>query len=206
MFVLPATTERSRGGNSLQMFREVAGVFRIVGPLLSAAVAFQMVYAAITAFMALYLVDARGFDVPTAAVIVATPYLAGMLGSPLGGALSDRIGRRPVIIGTLVATGPLLLLLTTAPTILLIPVMALLGLAGSMRMPVIEGLLLDKAPAERRATTLGAYYLAAQELGGFAAPAVGAVAGAVGIGQAFGVIGAVAAAGSVALLAFQRKL
>ncbi len=206
MLILPATTERSRDGSALQLFRELGGVLRVVGPLLSAAILFQMLYAATTAFLALYLVDARGFDRPTAALLVGAPYLAGMLGSPLGGALSDRLGRKPVIATTLVCMGPLLLLLTIVPTILIVPVMLLMGLVGSMRQPVVEGLLLDRAPAERRATTLGAYYLAAQELGGFAAPALGAIAGAVGIGQAFSMVGGFAAACSLGMLAFGRRL
>jgi MFS family permease len=206
LLILPRTNERSRGGSPMEVLRELAGVFRVVGPLLTAAVLFQMIYAAVSAFLALYLVDERGFEPPAAAALVAAPYLAGLLGSPLGGMMSDKLGRRPVILLSLVCTGPLILLLSIAPTVLLIPVMVLMGLAGSMRQPVIEGLLLDRAPVERRATTLGAYYLVAQELGGFAAPALGAIAVAVGIGQAFGIVGAVAAAGSLALLAVQRRL
>lgn len=204
--LLPASTDRSRGGGNLEMLREVGGVFRVVGPLLSAAILVQMLYAAIVAFLALYLVDARGFDAPTAAAIVAAPYIAGLFGSPLGGTLSDRIGRKPVILWSLVAMGPLLLLLNLVPTLLIVPVMMLMGLSASARMPVIEGLLLDRAPPERRATTLGAYYLVAQELGGFAAPILGAIAGELGIGRAFGVVGALAALLSVGLLIFQRKL
>ncbi len=206
MLFLPATNERSRGAPNLQMLRELAGVFRIVGPLLTASVFFQMLYAAVTAFLALYLVDERGFEAPAAAALVAAPYLAGMLGSPLGGVLSDRVGRKPVIVMSLVCTGPLLFFLAVAPTILLIPIMILMGLAGSMRQPVIEGLLLDRAPVERRATTLGAYYLAAQELGGFAAPALGLMAGVFGLSLALGVVGAVAAVCSMALVLVQRKL
>jgi MFS transporter, FSR family, fosmidomycin resistance protein len=206
VLVLPQTTDRSRGGPSLQLFRELAGVFRVVGGLLSIAIIFQMLYAALTAFLALYLVDARGFDRPTAAVLVGAPYLAGMVGSPVGGWLSDRLGRKPVIVTTLICTGPLLLLLTIVPTLLIIPIMILMGFASSMRMPVIEGLLLDRAPVERRATTLGAYYLVAQELGGLFAPALGGIAQAIGIGQAFTVVGAVAAALSFGLLVIQHRL
>jgi MFS family permease len=206
MLVLPPTNQRSSGGSPLQVVRELAGVFRVVGPLLTAAVLFQMLYAAVNAFMALYLVDARGFERPAAAALVATPYLAGMIGSPLGGTISDRLGRKPVIVTSLVCVGPLVLLLSLAPTPLLIPVMILMGLAASLRQPVIEGLLLDRAPVERRATTLGAYYLVAQELGGVAAPVLGILAGLAGIEQAFSVIGAVFAGGSLVVLSLQRRL
>jgi MFS transporter, FSR family, fosmidomycin resistance protein len=206
MAVLPASTDRTRGGSSLEVFRQVAEVFRVVGPLLSVAVVFQMIVAATYAFLALYLVDARGFEPATAAAVVAAPFLAGLLGSPLGGFLSDRVGRKPVIVWTLVLTGPLLLLLALVPTLFLIPVMMLMGLVGSARMPVIEGWLLDRAPPERRATTLGAYYLVAQELGGFAAPILGVVAGVAGMGQAFFTMGAIAAVLSLGVALVQHKL
>src|SRR5207249_788740 len=97
---------------SAGFIRELGRVFQVVGPLLGVAVLFQMVYAALLAFMALYLVDARGFEPPLAAVMVSLPYIGGLLGSPLGGVLSDRLGRKPVIVFSLVSLGPLLLLFT----------------------------------------------------------------------------------------------
>jgi hypothetical protein len=102
--------------------------------------------------------------------------------------------------------GPSLLLFTLAGPELIIPALALMGLMSSAKMPVIEGLILERAPAERRATSLGAYYFVAQEIGGFAAPVLGAFAGVVGIGQAFGGIAIVAALLSGIILVFARKL
>ncbi|MPZ13277.1 MAG: MFS transporter [Chloroflexi bacterium] len=186
--------------------REIRGVFRVVGPLLSLVILFQMTYAAIVAFLALYLVDVRGFEVTAAAVVVSIPFVGGMVGSPLGGFLSDRFGREPVIVASLTALGPLLLLLTLVPTVLVIPVLFAMGLVASTRMPVVEGLLLDRAPVERRATVLGAYYLVAQEMGGLAAPTLGALSLAVGIAPAMGGVAAVAAAISVFVLLVHRRL
>jgi MFS family permease len=178
----------------------------VVGPLLTLAVLFQMLYAAMVAFMALFLVDVHGLDAPAAALLVSAPFIAGLLGSPLGGWLSDRMGRKPVIVFSLVALGPLLLLLTKAPTWALLPILLSMGLAASMRMPVMEGLLLDRAPADRRATVLGAYYFVGQELGGIAAPVLGALAAWFGIGQAFGVLALAAAIVSAVVLAVQHRL
>lgn len=204
---LPKFADREDGlGEKAGMFRELAQVARVVGPLLSLAITFQMLYAAILAFMALYLVDARGFEPALAAVMVSVPYIGGLAGSPVGGAFSDRVGRKPVITVSLACIGPLLLAITTVPTVLLIPIFLLMGFLASMRMPVIEGLLLDRAPPERRATTLGAYYFVAQELGGFAAPVLGAVAGLTGIAQAYSWVGLLAALLSLAVLVLHRRL
>jgi MHS family alpha-ketoglutarate permease-like MFS transporter len=57
--------------------------------------------------MTLYLVDVRGIDPAWAAVLFGVPQLVGLAGSPLAGWLSDRIGRKPLLIafGTLGALG-----------------------------------------------------------------------------------------------------
>jgi MFS family permease len=207
MLVLPSFRDRAAGlAESAGFMRELARVFQIVGPLLGLAVLFQMMYAAVLAFLALYLVDARSFERPLAAVMVSLPYIGGLFGSPLGGLLSDRLGRKPVIVASLVCLGPLLLLFTMTPTVALIPLLILMGFVSSTRMPVIEGLLLDRAPADRRATTLGAYYLVAQELGGIAAPVLGVLAGAFGIAETFGGVAVVAACLSFGVLLLQHKL
>ncbi len=188
------------GGVSL--IGDIVGVFRVIGPLLTAVIIFQLVYAAISSFMAVYLVDARGFEPALAAFAVSVPSFGSLAGAPLGGALSDRWSRRPVILLSMICVGPLLLLLVIVPTVLLLPVMLLMGLVASMRMPVVEGLLLDRAPAERRATVLGTYYLVAQEIGGLGAPALGALATGFGIATAFAAVatGAAVLSGLVLLL------
>jgi len=188
------------------VFRELGSVFRVVGPLLSVAILFQMVYAALVSFLGLYLVDVHAFDPAVAAVMVSVPFIGGLFGSPIGGHLSDRFGRKPIIVFSLVALGPLVLFLSVAPAALIVPILLLMGLVSSTRMPVIEGWLLERAPVERRATTLGAYYLVAQELGGLAAPALGSLATAFGIAQAFGAVAVAAAILSGLILALQYKL
>jgi MFS family permease len=203
---LPALREHAEHSSSAGLLKDLGSVIGVVGPLLSLAIVFQMLYAAVYAFLALYLVDARGFDPAAAAVLVAAPFIAGLAGAPIGGFLSDRVGRKPVIIVAIVLQGPLLYILTQVPTMLIAPVLAVMGLVGAARMPVIEGFLLDRAPANRRATTLGAYYFLAQELGGFAAPVLGILAVTFGIAGAYVNLGLVASAMSLAILLLARRL
>ncbi|MGH2500122.1 MAG: MFS transporter, partial [Candidatus Limnocylindria bacterium] len=189
----------------LASFRAVGDVLRDVGPLVSLSVLFQFGFAALTAFLALYLVDARGIAAPVAAAMFGVPQLAGMIGAPLGGALSDRLGRPAVILIGLGALGPATYAITLVPNELILVPLLLVGVASAMRMTVTEVLVMDRAPAERRATVLGAYYLLSQEVGGLAAPAFGFLAVAIGIAGAFGSVAlALVALSALAVLVGRR--
>ena len=179
---------------------------RLVGPLICTSIVFHMVYAALIAFMTLYLVDARGLAPPVAAALFGVPYLVGVFGSPLGGFLSDRLGRRAVILIGTVGLGPAFLAVTLVPNELLVLPLGAVGLVAAMRQTVTEVLVTDSAPANRRATMLGGYYMLSQELGGLAAPVLGLLAGTLGIATAFGSVTATLAALSGLVLLIQRRL
>lgn len=168
------------------VFRELWTVVRLVGPLVSVSLLFQIVYAAILAFLALYLVDARGLPAAFAAAAFGVPQLIGVFAAPFSGWLSDRWGRRAVILLGMCTMGPTLVALLLVPTELILLPMAAIGLTGALRNTATEVHVLDTAPAQRRATILGAYYMLSQELGGVAVPFLGVLAGAVGIASAFG--------------------
>lgn len=196
----------SAGADRLAVFRDVRAVVRLVGPLVSMSLLFQLCYAALTAFTSLYLVDARGVPAALAAVLFGVPQLVGVLGAPLGGLLSDRFGRRAVILLGMGSLGPALLLLTLVPNELLLVPLALIGLAASMRTTVTEVLVMDSTPPHRRATVLGGYYLLSQELGGLAAPLLGVLASAIGIGSAYGGVAAGLAGVSLLVVLLHRRL
>lgn len=177
--------ERIAGAGGPFALGEVIGVFRSVGAIVSISVLFQIIYAAIFSFLTLYLVDARGFSPPVAVTLFALPQLVGMGGAPLSGWLSDRLGRRAVIVLGVGILGPSLLLLTLVPNELILLPLAVIGLAAPMRATVTEVLMTETAPPARRGAVLGTYYTLAQPLGGVAAPLIGALAGAVGIATAF---------------------
>jgi MFS family permease len=169
-------------------------------------VVFQMLYAAILAFLALYLVDARGMSAPQAAALVGAPQIIGVLGSPLGGYLSDRLGRRAVILAGMVLMGPALYAITVLPEALMPLALLGVGLASALRQTVTEVLVMDSAPPQRRAVVMGGYYMLFQQLGGIAAPLLGVLAGLIGIGASFSGITLALAVASVAVLLVHRKL
>ncbi len=187
--VAPKLHERPEPGDRFAAFREIANVFRDVGPLVSLSMVAQVGIAAVLAFLALYLVDARGISPVIAAAMFGVPQLVGVVGAPLGGALSDRVGRKAVILAALAALGPAIWSLTLVPNELIVLPLLVIGLAFSMRTTVTETLVMDSASPARRGTVLGAYYLVNAELGGIGAPAFGLLAMAIGIGAAMSYLG-----------------
>jgi MFS transporter, FSR family, fosmidomycin resistance protein len=206
---LLAPRDRARSGEAtdrLAVFRELRNVVRTVGPLVSLSIVFQMFYAALLAFTTLYLVDSRGLPAPFAAALFGVPHLVGLFGAPSAGYLSDRLGRRTVILLGMGALGPALWALTLVPNELVVLPLGLIGLAAAMRQTVTEVLVMDSAPPHRRATVLGSYYMLSQELGGLGAPLLGFLAGAFGIAAAFSGTSLALAALSVLVLLIGRRL
>ncbi|HEX4743125.1 MAG TPA: MFS transporter [Candidatus Limnocylindria bacterium] len=204
--VAPKLHERPEPGDRFAAFREIGRVFRDVGPLVSLAMVFQLGFSAVLAFLALYLVDARGIPAAIAAAMFGVVQLVGVVGAPLGGALSDRIGRKAVIIAALGVMGPAIWAITAVPNELLLLPLIVVGLGFSMRSVVTETLVLDSAPPARRGTVLGAYYLVNQEIGGIAAPVFGLVATVIGIAAAMSYIGIALVALSAIAVVIGRRL
>lgn len=204
--VAPRVRSRRASAGRFAAFHDIAAAGRRAGRVVAVSILFQVGFAAFLAFMALYLVDDRGVPPAIAAALFAVPQLAGIFGAPLGGWLSDRLGRRAVIVMGLGVLGPAILVFTLVPTELVFVPLLVIGAAGAVRMTVTEVLVAESAPPERRATVLGAYYLLSAEVGGLAAPALGVLAGIVGIGTAFGWVGIALTALSLATVALARKL
>jgi predicted MFS family arabinose efflux permease len=130
--------------------------------------------------------------------VAGTAALAGAVIAPLGGLLGDRIGFRPVLLGSLFVGGFALLVV---PLIHAIPPLAVAvlvftaanGLVGAM----IFSLLATEVPADRRSQTLNLVYLplyAAGIIGPLIGGAVSAFAGPTGpfwVGAGVFLVGAV---------------
>jgi MFS family permease len=112
-------------------------------------------------FLGIYFVREAGIDIAVVGIAYLCENAARGLLAPMFGALSDRHGRRPLLLVSYVATGAVLpcFLLVSGPGSLVLWSLAL-GIAGAVSIPVSSALLLDLAPPERRQSVLAINYTA----------------------------------------------
>ena len=110
-------------------------------------------------FLGIYFVHRSGIEVTMVGAAFLAESMARGLLAPFFGALSDRVGRRALLLGAALATAIILpcFLFVTGPATLLVWSLAL-GTTGAINMPVASALLLDLAPAERRQSVLALNY------------------------------------------------
>ncbi len=111
-------------------------------------------------FLAIYL-TARGFDPQRIGLIVSCFGLGALVAGPLGGTLADRIGRRPMLVGALVASATFatLLGLMRAPVLVVVGVFAF-GVAASSVFPALFAAAADVVPEADRPRAFGLLYWA----------------------------------------------
>ena len=110
-------------------------------------------------FLGIWFVREAGIALATVGLAFLCENLLRGLLAPVFGALSDRYGRRPLLLGASLATACVLpsFLLVSGPLSLFAWSVAM-GVAGAVKMPVGAALLLDLAPAGRRQSTLALNY------------------------------------------------
>jgi len=110
-------------------------------------------------FLGIYFAHRVGIDVAMVGVGFLCESLARGLLAPMFGALSDRVGRRVLLLASAFATAVILpcFLLVDGPAALIVWSLAL-GVTGAINMPVASALLLDLAQPERRQSVLALNY------------------------------------------------
>ncbi|MEL6615052.1 MAG: MFS transporter, partial [Bacteroidota bacterium] len=101
-------------------------------------------------FLTLYLTGTQGFSIAQATLVVSLYGAGAFVAGPLGGALSDRFGRKPVLIGSLVGGAALMAAIpfTSAFGPLAALVLAF-GIVGEMYRPAVSAAVSDLVPPER---------------------------------------------------------
>jgi len=110
-------------------------------------------------FLGIYFVRRAGIDLGTVGLAFLVESMLRGIAAPMFGALSDRVGRRALLIAAALATAVVLpcFLLVSGPASLFVWSVAM-GIVGAINMPVATALLVDLAPSERRQSVLAVNY------------------------------------------------
>jgi MFS family permease len=151
-----------------------AGYKRRLTALMTWTIISGAIGGSIMMYMSLYFVDHFHVSEQVAGSLLSISPIAGLFAGPIGGYLSDRFGRVPLIIGGSIIGSIFTFLLGVVPYG--IPLFALLffmGVMSYMRMPVMEAFIMGQTTPRLRSTIYGAYYFVTQEVGVAFAPLVG---------------------------------
>ena len=165
----------------------------------------QAVAFSVITFVPLFMVDQHGVSEGAAATYLAIIYSAGLWASPLGGYLSDRLGKVRVVLVVSLVTGPLIYLMNLASFgVGLGALLLVIGATMYVRMPATESFIIANTPERRRSTILGVYYFVGMEAGGLLAPVMGYLIERFGFHTSFTAAGAAVVAVSVVCAFFLR--
>ncbi len=177
-----------------------------VAPVITLFILLEFISGSALGFVTLYMMDKHGIAAAYATMLVAAIRGGGIAGSLIGGWLSDRWGRNNAAVFALLATGPILYLLTSLPfNAGLIVVLIAFGLFMYMRQATMQALLIDKTPAYLRATIFGIYFGLSMEGQSLLQPVAGHFMDVFGIIDVFYVMAIISVALSVVSLALLRR-
>jgi FSR family fosmidomycin resistance protein-like MFS transporter len=202
--------ERSPGGGTALRVENGSpqtwwNIIRALGIIVCLTMGLQIVFSSVGSYLPLYMVDHHGISPKWAGMVISVISVASLVGAPLGGTLSDRIGRKQVIIFAFCLSGPFFFAVTRSPFgIPLLLSLLCYGMAMSFRMATMESLIADVVPVGRRATVLGIYFFLGMETAGITTPIVGRFIDHFGLDPVFNNL-ALGLCGMAVLALFLRK-
>jgi MFS family permease len=175
---------------------------RLVAFLVLGIASLVLVYSVIS-FVPLFIVDHFGASEEAAAAMLALVFSGGLWAGPLGGYLSDRVGRVPVMLAVGLIAGPAIYLMNlTSFGWSLWAILIIIGMAMHLGMPVVEAYIISHTSERKRSTVLGIYYLGSRGGAGVIAPAIGYLIDRFGFYTSFTIVGATLVAVTLACIPF----
>ncbi len=101
-----------------------------------------------TTYLPTYM-DIKGASLWMAGGFLAVMEFAGVAGALLSGAMSDRLGRKSILLWVTIISSPLMLAFIYAPQWMLIPILILLGFFSLSTGPIFLAIMQDHFPQNR---------------------------------------------------------
>lgn len=124
-------------------------------PLAGIIIVRAFMVAALTTYLPTFLSE-EGADLWFAGISLSVLEAAGVVGALLGGAFSDRLGRRPVLLVSMLTTSPFMLIFLGVEGWIQFPLLLILGFTSLSITPVIMALVQESFP-DNRALANGTY-------------------------------------------------
>jgi len=202
----PAREVRTFVSRAAELRQGLAEVLRTPPILVAAGIEAVMYlgYGAFLGFLPIYA-KAAGLNDAEIAIVLGSQLAVAMLAKPLTGRLSDRAGRKPVIvIGLLLCALALPLIFRSASLATFILTAPLLGLGVGAVTPVTNALIADLASARRLGAAMGVFGTI-WDIGEAAGPMIaGYLIGSVGYASTFDVLAAVSVAVAIGFMLLVR--
>lgn len=179
------SAKRERGMSKAQPLPK--RILRVFTPLFGVMLFRNLSVSGLTAFMVVYLVNVRGYELLPATGALALYGLAGVAGALAGGTLSDRFGRRRMVALAAICSALFMLAFAHVDGPLLIPVLLALGISSFSVTPVFQALVQDQLP-DSRATASGMFFLYEYGVRAFNIMITGVLGDALGLQTAFIVV------------------
>lgn len=187
---VPATV-RPAGGSGLDGFWAEAR--RVFPPLAWLIAGRALLLAALTTYLPMFMSDEREASLWLAASALTILQAAGVAGALATGTMSDRLGRRRILLVLSILAPVLLLAFVYGPAFMALPLLLALGLAAISPQPVIMALVQDQFP-HNRALANGTYLAMAFLLYAAGIWAVGFLGDRLGLTAAFAISAGLAVA------------
>lgn len=166
--------------------------------LLIIVVVRALVIAGFSTFIPIFLQE-KGFPLMLAGTAITIFQFSGAIGSLFGGGLSDRFGRKTVILASIIIAMPMLFLFLYSNGYLALVFLALAGLTFFSSIPV--NLIMAQELFPERASTVSSFMIGlGWGIGGLLVTPIGALADAIGVGSALQLLSLVCLFGIAAAL------
>jgi len=181
---------------ALESFRAAPRAFRV---LMASALIENVAFGLIVPYLAIYMVADLHISTPLAGIALAGYTLSGIPGTIIGGMLTDKIGRRYVLLASLgLMSLTMLLYFFAVDFVTLFMVVLADSFVGSLYMPAANAMIADVIPSPGRPKAYGTLRIA-WNIGMFLGPALGVfIVAAFSVRELF-VFGSVILAGAFAM-------